>query len=689
VNGRRTPTRFAARSDVAPGDVLSATVRRNSQRAVDPLERAARTGAAVSVVPDGWQWPRWLDRQLRPTHPAHVAPGATRLVENLTGRDWRTIGTLSSGPLALVDQRGLVSPVAGGWSLDWLVGAEDRWHRPARDAGMRQRAVAGAPVLETLCKVPSGDAIQRVFAVNAGGDLGDVVVVEIENASPVPFAIALALRPADLLGAGSISSIAVDEDGRVHVDDRPVLLFEKRPARWAAGTADHDSLVTVVAGAALEEVFAPVSCASGLAQAAFVLPVPHRTAVRCVLRPHAARRQRPSISVKLPDAATTARGWTMHAERGARVELPDPRVNDAYASAVRGLLLAAAAGDVPPPAGREDSWRVEDETRVVRALLRAGFATEAATVLKRCCDELELDSWLRREDPSLARNNAILRTVSELWHLARDRATVDALVAPVVKAAHWNERYRSRNAAAIDASTAYACHDVLAELAGTLRDLDQPEAAEDVAAFAARFVLDFDARPAAPLRLLGGDEGAHLVTSMLGVDTIATFDLAARLATAGAHEALAAIGWLAETGGAALRWPTHVSHRLGSGTAGAGDDPVAAAAVVDLVRALVVSAGGDSLALLPVVPPSWFGQSVDVHGVPTPAGLLSFALRWHGARPALLWELESRPGHAVRLTCPGLDAGWSTDEPKGEALLAAPETHATAAPSTEPGSSFA
>jgi hypothetical protein len=51
--------------------------------------------------------------------------------------------------------------------------------------------------------------------------------------------------------------------------------------------------------------------------------------------------------------------------------------------------------------------------------------------------------------------------------------------------------------------------------------------------------------------------------------------------------------------------------------------------------------------------------------------VLSYAVRWHGERPALLWELVGRHGAAtpVRLTAPGLDRSWSTTAPKGEALL--------------------
>lgn len=86
----------------------------------------------------------------------------------------------------------------------------------------------------------------------------------------------------------------------------------------------------------------------------------------------------------------------------------------------------------------------------------------------------------------------------------------------------------------------------------------------------------------------------------------------------------------------------------------------------DLHGTLVDDAAPGTLRLLRVWPDEWLGADLEAHRVPTRHGLLSFAIRWHGARPALLWELA---GEAT-LTVPGLDPSWSSTEPSGEALLA-------------------
>lgn len=80
----------------------------------------------------------------------------------------------------------------------------------------------------------------------------------------------------------------------------------------------------------------------------------------------------------------------------------------------------------------------------------------------------------------------------------------------------------------------------------------------------------------------------------------------------------------------------------------------------------VVAVGPDgSLSLLSAFTAAWEGQSIDVRQVPTPSGALSLSIRWHGARPALLWESE-RP---VELTSPTLDASFRGSGASGDALL--------------------
>ena len=118
---------------------------------------------------------------------------------------------------------------------------------------------------------------------------------------------------------------------------------------------------------------------------------------------------------------------------------------------------------------------------------------------------------------------------------------------------------------------------------------------------------------------------------------------------------------------------------VGAGAAGAGLRFAApAAALLARVRpGLVDDTGPDpSVSLFAGFPSGWLGQAVEVHEAPSRFGPISCAVRWHGARPALLWDLQSPEGRSLpaglTLHAPALDPSWSTTVPRGEALLAQP-----------------
>ena len=114
---------------------------------------------------------------------------------------------------------------------------------------MRQHLVDDTPVVETAMHVPGGDVVHRAYAVRDRGPTGDdadLLVVEIENRSAVPVALALVVGPfdpyapapgADPAGepsGGSVSSLTLDvgpERSVLMVNGRPGLLLAKPPAR--------------------------------------------------------------------------------------------------------------------------------------------------------------------------------------------------------------------------------------------------------------------------------------------------------------------------------------------------------------------------------------------------------------------------------------------------------------------------
>ena len=183
-----------------------------------------------------------------------------------------------------------------------------------------------------------------------------------------------------------------------------------------------------------------------------------------------------------------------------------------------------------------------------------------------------------------------------------------------------------------------------------------------------------------------------------GHDMVATALLAFAEARPAPGRAFGRLEALVSVASPTLNWPTFMHPQLRTGTNGTGHDLVVGGLFVRTLLRLLVDvpdkdldssdlpvsgAANDAPASLRLAahwPAAWLGQPVEVHDVPTRIGIVSWAVRWHGERPALLWDVAPHNPDATppAVTAPGLDPAFSATGWQGEVLLAAP-------PTAEPG----
>ncbi len=731
--------------------------------------RAVRTQSA-SQVGAGWVWPWWLHRQIDPSSPAFVPRGQLPFLSNMTGRNWTTIGNLGSKREAVVDPRGLVSPWFDGWSLDWWVGAEDRWHVPSESANVRQTLIGDSPVVETRMRVPGGDMIHRAYAINATAADGgrDLAIVEIENDSAVPVALAFGVRPYDIEGLSVIERIEL-HGTTVTVDGRVALLLPKEPNEVAASTFhDGDSSATVFAGEATTRFPTDLRCDAGMAQAAFVYPLPHHATIRVAIpidpeprtrRGRLARRRVASSQgypAAVPSAEQVANGWKVQTDRGMRLVLPDERLQSAVDANRRYLLLLHDGDDITPGPRTYHRFWFRDAAYLLAALDRYGFHREVGEVLVSYPDRQRGDGFLFSQRLEWDANGAALWSLAHHWDLTRNDELARQLAPMVAGAVEWIEKKRGGRRsepelrgllpAGVSAEHLgphdYFYWDDFWALAG-LRDgarllaaAGEHQAATRAEEFHASMTadvrrsmeitadrLDTLAVPAGPRRridagaigslaavwpldLLPADDKAMAATldvvrdrfcingafyqgiSHTGLGTYLTLQIAFAELQTGDRRALDRLEWMLANATSTWTWPEAIHPRVTGGCMGDGHHGWAAAEFLSFVRSMLVRETTDGLALLSMIPESWYGQGIEIHDAPTRFGTISFALRWHGARPALLWELDRHDSSIpVALTCPGIDRSWRTTEDRGEALLEAP-AGAPAAPGPDQGDSF-
>lgn len=580
----------------------------------------------------------------------------------------------------LVDDAGLVDLADAAWTLDWWIGGDDRWYFPAQEPAVRQRRLGAGPVLETSMRIPSGDAVATVYGARSAGsgdDAHDVAVVEIANRSPVPVALVLAI----VTRTAGVGSATVAQPKLMMVDDTTVALGDShvlalpRPPSGSASSSGTDLAAVVVDGqklGGLDPVDGPG------ANAVVMYPLPHGTSLRFAVGV-AGYGGNPD---SLPDAEQVSRGWSSIVQGGTRLSTPDSGI-DALVDTARARLLIQPS-DLLDEVDEVLGFGPDNSSAVASAVGGRGVA-KLRRRFGRAGNRAAANPTTT-SSPQASRAGDIAAALAIgghfedlerlLFHLAEhgvgqvpsavaaSRLTAGCCTGAALWLAVENDRARPVVDGALETLT------VLTRWAERDRD---PSTHDE--AFAGLALVS---------QLLGQEDAAAALRQR-----ITTWDATADPAMALGHaNDLAQVMELAEQATEARSWP-----RLGVGgdAASTGRDSVTRAAEFALAaRSMLLAedlAGG--IELLPRFPTAWRGGQVEIHHAPTVYGHLSYAIRWHGPRPALLWDLALAgplAGDFAGLRCSALDPDWHTAAAAGETLLAGSGQGLGDAPA--PGDSF-
>jgi len=598
-------------------------------------------------------------------------------------RVWTPVGTVDAGAIADCDPAGLLQMREETWSLDWWIGAEDRWHYPCNDAAVRQRMIGDSPVLETAMRVPGGDIIHRVFGVRATSTLADggiwedsAVVIEIENLTAVPVALALALRPFLLDGPGVISTIS-SQGSVLSVDGRVAAVLSKAVARRVVGKVG--TVAPRLVQADDEDPTGSVTLPEGLLEGAFVVALPHTAVVRILLprstRASATGRKRngllkgsgPTAIWEAPDSVAIDAGWAAHTKDAARIELPDSSLDRVVARSERVLLLAATDDFFAAVGPTSAAVRAAE---LCDALVRVGMTEPLAPLVRALLSLQSIRGSIRMPDRSDA-SVALLHAAVPLLAGKQKETWATELVGPVARAIHRISKGKGLgkglNEEPERALLLRSAITALGRVAPSLRAVGQPEVAEAAETLASNLWISTDLNLKPVLK--------PVVNAVPDSSQRWLFAEGAELRAAVAASQGSALGQiieLARIGDQALL--PDCADAQGAACGALAVDPAAVAVRLAATLDLVVIEQHDQLVLLPVWTDSWFGAQIEAHGLRTRWGVVSFGIRWHGERPAILWEVIPGPGVDSSelgpvLTAPGLDPEWSARGWAGEALL--------------------
>lgn len=503
------------------------------------------------------------------------------------------IGTIGSPRRAHVRGGGVVVLHAGTpeeISVDWWVGADDRWYRPDTEITTRQHLVRNAPIVQTSVRIPSGDAILTSYGAVQGQR--ELVVCDIENRSKVPFAVAIVLR-----GPG-VRSVTVS-GSVVRVDGFPFLTLPRGPQR-AACVSKGDDLAAVVMTGAATPTLPPLAASGDPVEVALILPVTHGTTIRSAVLLGASSGVALSgtpVLTSLPDVHRAASGWGVHLGRLPQLTLPDASLASEAAANGAAILLAAE------PAIANAALTMAQRASLATALAMSGCLAESGALLESVGENQNPNGSFDRADVLVSAH--LIRALSVHAALSADALFAESLAPNVAGALEYVLKTcsKSKTPAAIAALV-------------------------DAARF---FAVAKDPSAASQCRKQWKRAGSPWPLPPLMLPPLPA---------------------------------------VGLGGALVPDDPMRlAAAVVASIERVAIADAEDAIDIVPGFRNDWRGAKLDVRNVATPAGRLSFSFRWHGARPALLWDIEHPTGAELLLRCSTIDPMWTGSGPKGEALL--------------------
>ncbi len=317
-----------------------------------------------------WVWPYWIERQFDPLDDAFVPRAFSLTHINLTHRNWTAVGWPDCPELAIVDPRGLLTPLLDSWSLDgWVFAVDGRCLLPSRvHYASQEAAPASVPSLVTRSRQEGLSLVCRILVELRHGS--PVCRMELTGRSDTEGWLVLALRPCNPEGISFIHQVALASDRRAWlVDNRTRIRFSAPVERHHVSEYRKGDVHIHLADSG-EELAG--RCEVGMATAAAMYRL--------------RSGQERTITAEIPLAERCSGralpSWQQALAGHCRLDVPDHRVRFLYNAAIRTLVLHSPGDVWPGPSTYRRFW-FRDAAFIIHALLCVGLLTRARRALDR------------------------------------------------------------------------------------------------------------------------------------------------------------------------------------------------------------------------------------------------------------------------------------------------------------------
>ena len=407
-----------------------------------------------------WVYPYWVHRQLDPNDVSFIPRSQNPLLLNVTHRNWTALGSPNGVHEAIVDPRGLATPLPREWSLDVWVVTEDRLITPSLAENVSQQFDVHAPRLTTVTKSDGIELSVEHFVdfTNRNIDiLFQRAIIKNERTSRATGYLCVAIRPFNPEGVAPVHFIEFRERRFAYVDKVLGVAFAKPPDWTLASNAsegDTASILRAFGPASNAQARDWIECERGLANAVaafrFELDPQQRHLTDCsvaldtekVLRNHAIK-QSWRVSFEKRKVSHNAH-WTKELTHAAHFQFADSELQNIF-EASRLALLEFQDNDFmsPGPFLYHHFW-YRDAVPMVHALDVLGFPRRAQEVIDAFPKRQRGDGFFRGPEGEWDSNGAVLWLIEQHYRLTRSRSWLQAWYPRMLKGANWIAMMRKK-----------------------------------------------------------------------------------------------------------------------------------------------------------------------------------------------------------------------------------------------------
>lgn len=392
---------------------------------IDILSRSLYNISAIQPHLD-WVFPYWILKQYDPEDVSFLP--SSYLSINLTHRNWTAISSTNSDHEAIIDPRGLLTPLFDGWSIDFWVKKGDYIIIPSKLDKMNQHLVHKTPVLKSTFFKKSLQITSEALMHNEKEDnfVVENFLIENLNNSPVNITFYISIRPYNPESIIPIFSIEyLKAKNAFKINDKDFLYLQDIPYRVICSNKDKNdafysinkkqcSIMQSKDEGGLCTAFAEykVNLKGGSSFSSnIIIPVNNNNT----------KEIRTLLKKKHNDIRNqTILTWQEMKKASLEIKTPDSKFNEAFESFKNNLLVLLDKEEIPPGPFTYHSMWFRDAAYSVTALLKSGFFNDVKRILKYYFKRQQKDGYFLSQQGEWDANGQVLWTIMQYCQFTGD-----------------------------------------------------------------------------------------------------------------------------------------------------------------------------------------------------------------------------------------------------------------------------